>query len=91
MCIHVILQENDEYIYETMDGLWNNNYIHSTCFESIESNIYHWLLGTEAKLVVKEDKKAEDGKLDSTKVQDVKESNDKETMYSEERVEISFL
>ena len=88
MYIHVISQENDEYIYETMDGLWNNNYIHST---SIESNIYYRLLGTEAKLVVKEDKKAEDGKLDPTKVQDVNESDDKETMYNEERVDISFL
>ena len=71
-----------------MDGLWNNNYIHSI---SIESNIYHRLLGTEAKLVVKEDKKAEDGKLDSMKVQDVNKSDDKETMYNEERVDISFL
>ena len=41
--------------------------------------------------MVQEDKKAEDGKLGSTKVQDVNESDDKETMYSEERVEISFL
>ena len=41
--------------------------------------------------MVQEEKKAEDGKLDSTKVHDVNKSDDKETMYSEERVEISFL
>lgn len=50
----------------------------------------HVFLCAGAKLVVQEDKKAKDGKLDSTEVQDINKSDDKD-MYSEERVETSFL